>query len=663
MKSYTNGRTKFIKFSDTLDVEVEENELVEASGIDIKIREIGFSIVTQICKTERKEIAYFMMKNLILEILNTPKHKKYHFSIDSFQIDNQINHNLLFPVMFRPSSRKKNKAAIDINMILRNNTKDILFLEEIKLAICESEIKIDDELLKVLYKFARDIAGFMDTTVINQQVDNLTQTNSYQKTNRMTANEELEMSPSKRRNSFRMNQLMVKDHDKLSGFVSLNYGSSRPSNTLSFANNTNSDVIKEEKWERVNLKEKATNIYIKSFEATELNLDVSFIARLRTNVRFTSDQVIRNHNFFQSIGLALSTIENAPIKIRKLELKNVFGSQKDIGYLLSDYYSSSIKKNMVTIIGSTEILGNPVNFVRTIGNGLHDFVHEPIDGFRASAARGGIGILKGTGSLVKNTAVGTLGTLSKFTSSVSKGILIFTRDEEFIYQREGQLMSEKPKNIVEGVGYGVKRALKSVEGAVFGIVTHPFKGARREGAKGFLKGTWTGFSGVFIKPIAGGLDFLSKTTDGIKYNLKIFDEKNTDERMRWPRPFYGNGLQIKAYNSIDSYVLVYINKMYKKEILKTPFVDSMILNESNKRRILIFTTQHFMLIEMKKKSIAWIINKDEIKEVFKYNNGIKIKLNIVVHQSRKNRHGRKHGDEGVNIVKTEFRIIGKPSHH
>ena len=31
-------------------------------------------------------------------------------------------------------------------------------------------------------------------------------------------------------------------------------------------------------------------------------------------------------------------------------------------------------------------------------------------------------------------------------------------------------MSEKPKNIVEGVGYGVKRALKSVQSAAFGIV-------------------------------------------------------------------------------------------------------------------------------------------------------------------------------------------------
>jgi hypothetical protein len=656
MKSYTDGRTKFIKFSDTVDVEAEEDENVKASGIDIKIRELGFSVISQICKTERKEIAYIFMKNIIVEYLNTPKWKKINFSIDSFQIDNQINYNILFPVMFRTNNRKKNMPAIEVNVILRNDTGDILFLEETKVSISESEIKIDDELLKVFYKFARDIAGFMDTTVVKSQNENLLLSNAPQKINRLTHGHELELSPTKRRSSFKDMQELVKEHDRLSGFVSMNYGTNRPSGNTSFTNNISSDVIKEEKWEKVNLREKATSIYIKSFEATELNLDVSFIARFRSDIKFTSDQVIRNHNFFQSIGLALSTIENAPIRIRKLHLKNVFGSQKDIGYLFSDYYSSSIKKNLVTIIGSTEILGNPVNFVRTVGTGLHDFVHEPIDGFRSGVAKGGIGILKGTGSLVKNTAVGTFGTLSKFSSSISKGILIFTRDEEFIYQREGQLMSEKPKNIVEGVGYGVKRALKSIQGAVFGIVTHPIKGARREGAKGFFKGTWTGVSGIFIKPIAGGLDLIAKTTDGIKYNFKIFDEKNNDERIRWPRPFYGNELKITSYNSIDSYVLVYLNKMYKKDMLKNPFVDSMILNEFDRRRILVFTTQHFLLIEMKKKNITWVIDKDEIESVIKFNNGIKIKLNTIVQQSRIPNFARR--PQNDDYFKIEYKIIG-----
>ena len=164
-------------------------------------------------------------------------------------------------------------------------------------------------------------------------------------------------------------------------------------------------------------------------------------------------------------------------------------------------------------------------------------------------------------------------------------------------------MSEKPKNIVEGVGYGVKIVLKSVEGAILGVFVHPIKGAQRERAKEFIKGTWRGISGVFIKPIAGGLDSISKTTDGIKYNFKIFDEKNNDERIRWPRPFYENDLSTNSYHNIDSYVLMYINKMYKKDLQKITFVDAMILNDFE-RRFLVFTTQHFLLIKMKTKNIS-----------------------------------------------------------
>ena len=465
----------------------------------------------------------------------------------------------------------------------------------------------------------------MDTTVVETQIK--ARGNTFQKPykSRVSCNTDLDISPTKRRNSFKEANLMVKDYDRMSGFVSVNPYLNRSGGTNSLTE-SRSYMVNEEKWEKLDLKQATTNIYIKYFEATEINLDVSFIARFRSDIKFTNDQIVRNHNFFQSIGLALSTIENAPVRIKKLELQNVYGSQKDIGYVFSDYYSASLKKNLVTIIGSTEILGNPVNLVKTVGTGLNDFVNEPINGFKQGIRKGGLGILKGTGSLMKNTTEGTFGTISNFSSSISKGILIFTRDEEFIYKREGQLMSEKPKNIVEGVGFGVKRALKSVEGAMFGVFTQPIKGARREGVKGFFKGTWTGFSGIIVKPIAGGLDFISKTADGIKYNVKIFDEKNSDERIRWPRPFYGYDLRLKTYNSIDSFVLYYLTKMFKKGILKYPFVDSMIINESEMRKILVFTTQNFVLIELKKKNFSMIIDKDEIENIVKFRNGIKIKV-------------------------------------
>ena len=202
MKSYTDGLTKFIKFSDTVDVEPEENENVEATGLDIKINEIGFSVITQICDTERKEIAYIFMSDTKLEMLDTPKHKKINFSVGNFQIDNQINYNILFPVMFRTNTRKKNKPAIDIAVVLRNGYSDLIFIEEASISLCETEIKIDDELLKVLYKFVRDLATFMDTTVVETQIAyEKPKPKQTSKQNRITHTKELELSPRKRKTS------------------------------------------------------------------------------------------------------------------------------------------------------------------------------------------------------------------------------------------------------------------------------------------------------------------------------------------------------------------------------------------------------------------------------------------------------------------------------
>lgn len=51
---------------------------------------------------------------------------------------------------------------------------------------------------------------------------------------------------------------------------------------------------------------------------------------------------------------------------------------------------------------------------------------------RGGAAEGGLGIVRGAGSLFKNTSLGLVGSLGKIGSSISAGILSMTNDEEFI---------------------------------------------------------------------------------------------------------------------------------------------------------------------------------------------------------------------------------------
>ena len=78
-KTYTDGRTKFIKFCDTVDVEVHESKNDQLECLDVKIKEIGFSVISQITKHERKEIAYIYMKDILFQTLDTPLEKVINF--------------------------------------------------------------------------------------------------------------------------------------------------------------------------------------------------------------------------------------------------------------------------------------------------------------------------------------------------------------------------------------------------------------------------------------------------------------------------------------------------------------------------------------------------------------------------------------------------------
>lgn len=53
----------------------------------------------------------------------------------------------------------------------------------------------------------------------------------------------------------------------------------------------------------------------------------------------------------------------------------------------------------------------------------------------------------------------------------------------------------------------------------------PIQNAKKDGALGFFKGTALGLAGLVVKPVTGIIDFASKTTQGIKNNALMFEDK------------------------------------------------------------------------------------------------------------------------------------------
>jgi vacuolar protein sorting-associated protein 13A/C len=86
-------------------------------------------------------------------------------------------------------------------------------------------------------------------------------------------------------------------------------------------------------------------------------------------------------------------------------------------------------------MGSMDFIGNPVGLFSNIGSGLQDLINKPKEGFVNGPLEGGLGIIQGASSLIKNTLSGSLNTLNKISGSLGAGFVGLTLDEEYIKQR------------------------------------------------------------------------------------------------------------------------------------------------------------------------------------------------------------------------------------
>lgn len=99
------------------------------------------------------------------------------------------------------------------------------------------------------------------------------------------------------------------------------------------------------------------------------------------------------------------------------------------------------------LIGSSDLLGNPVGFIDKLGTGVFEFFNEPRKGLLKGPKEfvGGMG--KGVKSLVTNIVSGSFDSVSKITGSLY-GVLKNVSGNEV---NEEQMALKKPEHAFDGV--------------------------------------------------------------------------------------------------------------------------------------------------------------------------------------------------------------------
>ena len=126
------------------------------------------------------------------------------------------------------------------------------------------------------------------------------------------------------------------------------------------------------------------------------------------------------------LGNAVANIDEAPLKLSGVKLINVFDEKEAIISKLVTKYKDEGISQVYKLLGSIDIIGNPVGLFKNISTGVVDLIDKPIQGFNKGPLEGGLGIVLGAGSLVKNTISGTFNSLNKVTGSLAGGLSSIT---------------------------------------------------------------------------------------------------------------------------------------------------------------------------------------------------------------------------------------------
>ena len=292
----------------------------------------------------------------------------------------------------------------------------------------------------------------------------------------------------------------------------------------------------------LNTSENINNLIINYLTLSAIKANTTFkINKNAINIKFVPELFI---TILNTICSALTSFSDVTIKLSEFTFVNVFSDMDSIYNKLYTFYKNELLAQIYKIILNMDLIGSPINLVEGLGTGLFAFFNEPRKGLLKGPEEFGIGIAKGTKTLVSNIVGGGFNSVSKITGSLltaTKNISSLGTEEEVIIKEE-----EKPRGLLDGTLSGFKKGFGELASGITGIVTKPIEQTKKGGVGGFFKGLGSGLLGAVLSPVNSVLTGVNEVSSGIS-NSEIISNKKSLRRFRLPRTLY-KYVPIKPYN-------------------------------------------------------------------------------------------------------------------
>jgi len=350
-------------------------------------------------------------------------------------------------------------------------------------------------------------------------------------------------------------------------------------------------------WEWVDIPE-SKSLYIDEFILPAIEFTFTFNKKLvqdtkKYNLGLEDFSLIRT--IAEIFGTTFQNVNEAPILLKGLRVRYIFDSKKGVIDRFVTHYQENIISTILKIIGSINIIGNPIGLLRYIGSGVVDLIEKPIEGVQRGPLGLGIGVFEGGSSFLKKTFAGTFNSISALTETMGTGFTMLTFDDKYI-QKRSKMMLNKPKHVFDGLYEGGRSLIKGLKSGVKSAFLLPKEGIEKDGYPGLLKGSIQGLTGLMIKPIGGVFDATAKTAEGLKNTATYYDDKPNNERHRPPRVFYETERFIKRYDKRDAKLMINLQKVEKGMLGNIRFLEVFEKIEYKKKEYSMVLSYEYVLL-------------------------------------------------------------------
>ena len=195
--------------------------------------------------------------------------------------------------------------------------------------------------------------------------------------------------------------------------------------------------------------------------------------------------------------LLYAEFEGVKVLLSGYELNHAFIDRTTLQSVMGKHYKKALLREAVKILGSANVLGDPLGLVQHLGTGMWDFLSKPTVGLFQSAL--------------------TLGDMGQFTAGLSAGswsLLIHTvyalSNGVWKISKTARLAIAAEENSAE------ESMLGAVSRGIGGMIAAPVNGMEQNGLRGLVEGGVYGVLGAFGSPTATFLEALEKTSKALR---------------------------------------------------------------------------------------------------------------------------------------------------